>query len=291
MTRSNEVARSDAGTNRRAAIRWIAALMAVLVASPAAAWDPIKQLTGSRLDEHIARIPKDIENIPRSWGNCARAPGHCVRETIEELPARSARPVLNRYKAHLFDQARSRWQRLPESFVQAAQRFYAVDLRRVRFATGIDTVHGQAITWGNEIFFPQHRLDLSGSRSDVELMLHELEHVVQYNRRGVDRFLSEYALKAVGKLIQRGSFNVHDHIDIERAADRKASRAFASVWDGLDRYGAARPPAWTARRTTPRRAGAVPMRVRPVSARPRICGFRNVRDVRGFWRRVPVYCR
>lgn len=211
-----------------------AAILALQLAStaPVLAWDPVKDLTGKRLDQHLNHGARELGNAPESWARCAGRLGRCIPETLERLPSTfsPAAPIVERYKQHLFNQANGRWQTLPFDFINAAQRFYpGIDLHRVRYAEGINTLHGQAITWHYHIFFPDV-IDLA-TENDFELMLHELEHVVQYDQRGGEReFISEYILKVPGKVIERGSFNVHDHIDIERAAIRKAENIFSQVW-------------------------------------------------------------
>lgn len=106
---------------------------------------------------------------------------------------------------------------LPTWFVQKAQPFYDVDLRRVRYSEGA-SVHGPAIAVTDKynIYFENH-LSFNNS-NDLALMLHELEHVVQYDRKGGrSGMLCEYFLKAHGNAFQHGS------IDMERSADNKAN--------------------------------------------------------------------
>ena len=187
------------------------------------AWDPIRDITGKRLDQHFKSAIKDLKNAPSSWGRCISNPGACAEKEFRRIPYRAVWPIIERYKAHLFNQAQNRWNVLPPQLIQSVQPYYSVDLRNVRFATNINTVHGSAITWDNFIFFPRH-VNLS-NRGDLRWMLHELEHAVQYQRRGGYRALiGEYALKAMGKIIERGTFNPHDYIDLERAADAKANQ-------------------------------------------------------------------
>ncbi|WP_178133967.1 eCIS core domain-containing protein [Vineibacter terrae] len=114
--------------------------------------------------------------------------------------------------------------------VTGVGRYYPeIDLRKVRFAVDINTGHGQAITIGYRIFFPR-KIDLD-DRNDVLLMLHELEHVVQYERRGGIRpFLAEYIAKIPTKIIERRRFNIHDDLDIERAANAKADRVITAYY-------------------------------------------------------------
>lgn len=160
---------------------------------------------------------------------CLSDIGRCPDEFVGRAGYELVRPVVDQYLGALRNQAASKWQRLSPEFVVRAQPYYTADLSRVRFATGINTVHGQAITIGYEVFFPG-QLNLARDK-DIVLMLHELEHVVQYaNRGGVEPFLAEYLLKSVGQVVSRRSFDVHDFVDIEAAAIRKSKDVFVAAW-------------------------------------------------------------
>jgi uncharacterized membrane protein len=90
------------------------------------------------------------------------------------------------------------------------------------YATDINTIHGQAITFHYNIFFPSSvTLNL---RSDMKLMLHELEHTAQYERKGGERaFISEYLLHSAGQVISRRSIDIHDFVATERDAIARAA--------------------------------------------------------------------
>ncbi|MEY9199927.1 MULTISPECIES: eCIS core domain-containing protein [Sinorhizobium] len=152
--------------------------------------------------------------------NCSRclisAFGSC------QLTYEAVRPIVDAYRSSLAHQATGRWQSLPSEFSdQIRGKFPSIDLDHVRYATNIFTVHGQAITIGYQIYFP-HEIDLR-EPDGKRLMYHELQHVVQYeDRGGVEPFLVEYIAKAIGKIVQKRSFNVHDDIDLEAEANKKA---------------------------------------------------------------------
>ncbi len=152
--------------------------------------------------------------------NCISDIFHCPEELLSRTGYEAVRPIVQQYLHFLETQAYRHWKTLDPDFINDWQSDYSVDLRQVRYATSINTVHGEAITIGYNIFFP-NEIDIS-YKDDEELMLHELEHVVQYSRRGgVEPFLSEYILKSAGKIIAHRSINIHDSIDIESAAIRK----------------------------------------------------------------------
>ena len=143
-------------------------------------------------------------------------------------------PIITRYKRHLYGQGEGRWQALPCALIIAAQPHYPqIDLARVRFAHNVHTVHGRAITWHYHLFFPWH-VDLT-RKGDVFVMLHELEHVVQYEVRGGEQvFLREYIRKALDLARATGNWRVHGDIDLERAAQAKARRVFAKVFSDFE---------------------------------------------------------
>jgi hypothetical protein len=106
-----------------------------------------------------------------------------------------------------------------------ARHYPEIKVDEVMFAPAIDTRHGDHITWGNRFFYsktkiPDPVIDFT-KVVHTGVMLHELEHVVQYHRRGEEAFLGEYILKAAGKIIEKRSINIHDLIDVERAAIAK----------------------------------------------------------------------
>jgi hypothetical protein len=209
-----------------------------LLVSPAVgnAWDPIKDLTGKRLDQHLNHGRKELERLPGSVQRCVKDPFKCTRDQIDRLMYTALWPVIERYKNHLFNQAEGRWKSLPQWLVDGVQRYYPeINLDSVRYAENINTIHNQAITWHYHIFFP---INVNFySTQDVLWMLHELEHVVQYQRRGGEQaFLSEYIWKTPGKIIETGSFNVHDAIDIERAAHAKANNVIGAALQARDGF-------------------------------------------------------
>jgi hypothetical protein len=155
--------------------------------------------------------------------SCVRDVAKCPQHIAKDFSKQTVGPIVAQYKAHLFRQAEGRWQTLPTSFIKSFADSYTVNLRKVQYATNIDTVHDQAITIGNKVFFPK---DFNiYSRSDKKLMLHELEHVDQYERKGgEDVFIAEYITKAALKIIERRAINIHDDIGIERDAEEKANK-------------------------------------------------------------------
>ena len=159
---------------------------------------------------------------------CIQDLEHCPKELIARAAYEVARPIVDQYLNYLHSQTSNNFYRLPDDFVELAQPYYDVDLSGVSYSTGVDTVHGQAITIGNQIFFPEN-IDLD-DEDDAELMYHELEHVVQYkNKGGVEPFLAEYIAKAFGKIIEKRSINIHDEIEIEASAISKAKAVSKST--------------------------------------------------------------
>src|SRR6266511_797682 len=113
---------------------------------------------------------------------CISDPQSCPGKILSAAAYQQLRAIMGNYFASLDQQASGHWRSFTDAFVRDVQPFYEVDLRAVRFATGINTGHGAAVTYGNRIYFPR-QIDLN-YRDDLMWMLHELEHVVQYKRRG-----------------------------------------------------------------------------------------------------------
>ena len=212
------------------------------------AWDPIEDLTGQRLDQHIdqgveiltGREPdeirdqalEDLENLPESWSNCLSRPSQCAEEQIRRIPYYAIWPIIERYRAHLFRQADGRWRRIPEDIIVAAQRYYEVSLNDVYYAENIDTIHGAAVAWHNSLFFPRS-VDFY-EWSDLRWLLHELEHVVQYERRGGEQeFLSEYVMRIPLEIIENQTFDVHRFHNLEEDAINKANSILEAVYSDI----------------------------------------------------------
>ena len=144
-------------------------------------------------------------------------------------------PIVGKYIAYLDSQGDGRYKSLSPQLKNALARQYpGVSLDSVRYATNIDTVHGQGITVGDKIFFPSN-INPEGDFSDLHWLLHELEHVGQYRAHGgVEPFLIKYLVNGGIKMASNGSFNVHDSIGLEEDAENKAERIANDVWGKLN---------------------------------------------------------
>jgi hypothetical protein len=193
---------------------------ALAAATPALAWDPVRDLTGKTAQEHA-------QDWTDSANECRRRPRGCIEPT---LPMDLCSKNLRKYEGGLRAQVK-RWRQLPPDLIDALERHYPqVNLHDIRYAERISTAGDAAVTFGRRIYFPT-KVDFTDP-SHVHWMLHELEHTVQYAQRGGrSKFLCEYAAKIIGNRFQ------HDAIDLERAADRKADRLLDRTYRALnDRY-------------------------------------------------------
>ncbi len=148
----------------------------------------------------------------------------CPGQIIARIGYQTIRPIVDQYIGFLQNQAGNNIYRLDDAIINQIQKFYSINLHGVRYATGINTIHGANITIGNTIYFVRD-IDFD-SPNDGWTLYHELEHVVQYaNRGGVEPFLAEYTLKAGGSILRGGnSIDMHDNIDLESAANAKANQ-------------------------------------------------------------------
>jgi hypothetical protein len=114
---------------------------------------------------------------------------------------------------------------LPDLVIRALEPYYdSFYLSQVRLATNINTLHGQAVTFGYHIYYPDS-IDFF-DEMDFLLLIHELEHVSQYKvLGGVQPFLMKYFPQALIAVFNYGRIkrgvNVHDDIYAEREAFAK----------------------------------------------------------------------
>jgi hypothetical protein len=155
----------------------------------------------------------------------------CPAQILARISYEAVRPIVDGYIGFLNSQVGNNLFALDPTFISAIQPYYSVDLRGVRYATGINTLHGMDITIGNTIYFSGNVVVDLNYPVDAKLAYHELEHVVQYaNRGGVEPFMAEYILKAGGSILQGGnSISMHDNIDLEQAAIAKANQVENAV--------------------------------------------------------------
>lgn len=191
-----------------------------LIASPANAWDPIRDLTGKTLKQHV-------ESAAERTVNSAEKFLHNPIEYLASRPARILSEVcaapINGYRTFMNGQAQAQWRTLPADFVRAAQPFYSTNLWEVRYTENAATPAGNAMVMGKSIYFP--RPVNFNNPSDVHWMLHEIEHVVQFDgaEHGRSGEICNYMMHALGAGLQ------HDNIAAEQAADRKADYVLANM--------------------------------------------------------------
>ncbi len=193
---------------------------------------------------NICDIEKPLEDIQREGGvlleNIRREGGNAFEYVKSYVQQGLVPPLIREYTAYLEFQGNQKgWKQLPIDHRVILQPHYKVSLPSIRYAENIDTVHGQAITIGDKIYFPD-TIDLY-DKAGLHLMMHELEHTVQYQTLGgVTPFLIKYLIldsclspgyEKVDKRNGRNErevvhFDVHDCRQIEKDADAKANGLF-----------------------------------------------------------------
>jgi Domain of unknown function (DUF4157) len=160
-----------------------------------------------------------VNQVQQCVSNLAACPG----QILSQIGYQTIKPIIENYIGFLQNQAGNNVQTLDEDFVARVQPFYPINLRNVRYATNINTIHGSNITIGNMIYFTND-IDLNDD-DDAALTYHELQHVVQYARKGsVDAFMAQYVLQAGGSVLRGGnSVDIHDNIGLENDAINKAT--------------------------------------------------------------------
>jgi hypothetical protein len=150
--------------------------------------------------------------------------GQAIKEEVvlEILAPMHVEEIVVAYLASLRAQAQNKWAQLPAKLIEILTHHYPdCQLSSIQYATDINTIHGAAITFENQIFFPTE-LNLY-EYANLHWLLHELEHVQQYKQvGGLRSFLARYFNDASVKIIQHKSLSIHDNLELEAAANRKA---------------------------------------------------------------------
>jgi|GEM_PF-5573169 len=193
---------------------------------------------------NLCDIEKPLEDIQREGGilleNIRREGGNAFEYVKSYVQQGLVPPLVREYTAYLEFQGNQKgWKQLPIDHRVILQPHYKVSLPSIRYAENIDTVHGQAITIGNKIYFPG-TIDVY-DKAGLHLMMHELEHTVQYQTLGgVTPFLIKYLVldsclaPGYEKVNKRDGqnerevvhFDVHDCRQIEKDAEAKANNLF-----------------------------------------------------------------
>jgi hypothetical protein len=195
-------------------------------------------------DRLVNNVANGIENAPGAIQECLSDVGQCV-QNILSTPLAAAQLA---WLESLNRQAEGRLYNFSPQFINLTQQYYDVDLRGVTWAEGIDTHIGSTVAICDRIFFTEVGGNVWQDKNELWLTLHEMEHLGQCQRRGRNVFLAEYILKGLVQIPQ-GFTNIHDNIDMEAAANRKADELTDMLWQQI-RSGAVPVPGPTASTTT-----------------------------------------
>jgi hypothetical protein len=173
-------------------------------------------------------LGREIGRTPQAVQECVENISLCANQVVS---APLATPV-KAYLDGLYRQAEGRVKPLPSDFVRLTQPYYDIDLSRITFAENINTGHGMNLAYCDRIFFIES-IDPFNNKSDLTLILHEMEHLVQCQKRGRDAFLAEYILKGATEVVKNQRINIHDLHDFEIAADNKANSLADTIWNNM----------------------------------------------------------
>lgn len=147
--------------------------------------------------------------------------------------------ALAAYLQSLEAQASGRLKPIPLPLRDIASRYYPeINLEDIYYAENINGFAMKALTVDRHIYFKQY-VDVEGA--ELGLLLHELQHCVQYNSLGLSGFLARYiseiplsAVTSLARAITGGDLDmesIHDQMGTEREAIDKAARIYDEVRD------------------------------------------------------------
>jgi hypothetical protein len=200
----------------------------------------------SDVSQDITTVTTSAAGIPVSLANAQLAAFSSARKhvvsgsydetfnNIKEILVRNvtAIPTMGQVEARnvyieILRKQVSTWHALPASLITILKKYYAINFENVRFTTNIminpfdDQYIG--ITLDHDIFF-KNSIDLN-IKSDLATMLHELEHVQQYEaHEGFPGFMAKYVTQSTGC-----GFS-HDVIPLEQEAEAKSQRIIDEVY-------------------------------------------------------------
>jgi hypothetical protein len=146
--------------------------------------DPVGSLTQHAVKELAKHA--GAKKIPAtSLGGVISTYGNDADDVLAAVASAAIAPVtvaaVASYIASLEAQANGRYKSIPEPLRASLRPHYSVNLDHVRYAEGINTLHGGQITFGNHISSPRRSFS---RRNNVNLLAHELTHVDQYRAAG-----------------------------------------------------------------------------------------------------------
>jgi hypothetical protein len=160
-------------------------------------------------------------------GSCLKDRNACASTITANFAYGVVAPIADQYISHLQHQAEGKWQKLPDILIGViAGKYPGIDLHDIRYATEIDTIHGDHITLGNDIYFAD-KMDI-WNVGGICILAHQLQHAAQAQAHGgVRPLLAEHIAKAAGSIIEKKSVNTHYDVDLEADAIAKSSEVIA----------------------------------------------------------------
>lgn len=197
---------------------------------------------GEESKRAINNVARELRKTPEAIQQCLARVDKCATEIISAPIAIAAQA----YIEGLYRQSEGRSRNFSSGWVALTQPHFDIDVRAVTYAENINTGHGMTLAYCDRIFFTKTG-DPWRDKNELFHTLHEMEHLVQCQKRGRRTFLAEYLLKGLVDMGKHGTFNVHDLHDFERAADAKATRLTPILWKQIEeakaagRYGSGSP--------------------------------------------------
>lgn len=173
----------------------------------------------------IRNVERELNKTPEAIAACLENVGRCVKEVLSAPIA----TLVQAYLEGLYRQAEGKTFSFSEEFIEMVQPYYPeIDLDGVAYASDINTGHGMTLAYCDRIFYAGNG-NVWRSKAYLHHALHEIEHLVQCQKRGRRVFLTEYILKGLVDF-SHGRWNVHDAHDFERAAEAKADLLTDKLW-------------------------------------------------------------
>merc|ERR1719242_69392 len=144
--------------------------------------------------------------------------------------------VLKSYMFYLRTAAHRRgWKKLSPRLQQLAQPYFKFPLNKIRYATNVNTLHGDPATFGYDIFFPKD-LNPREDEADLRELFKQLEYVEGYEKAGgIWPFLMHHVFGPARKvaffeIVQKRSLDYAGFTPLDHKMANAVEDAVRAVW-------------------------------------------------------------
>ena len=127
------------------------------------------------------------------------------------------------------------WKKLSPRLQQLAQPYFKFPLNKIRYATNVNTLHGDPVTFGYDVFFTK-AMSPRQDEDDLRELFKQLKYVEGYEKAGgIWPFLMHHVFGPARKvafmhIVQRRSLDFAGFTPLDRTMEESVEDAVRAVW-------------------------------------------------------------